>query len=231
MTQKDRDRLVALKKAQKKQISQRQAAEERGVTERHVRRMVMRLKKGGDRSIVHGLRGRSSNRKLSPELREQAMRILAVGLSRLGRRWPAVPGKEKQAFHTAAKLRQQINTGRADGAAREKVEAVHQWRPRKARAGAMVRWNTSEHGWLERRAQALSDPHDRRRHQRVDGTVCEHDSTHEEEHCVALELSGTARTSAGVLHRQGRHVPHHAQGVPQIHRSFRDERQPAPPNR
>jgi len=34
MTQRDRDRLVALKKAKKKLITQRQAAEEIGVTER-----------------------------------------------------------------------------------------------------------------------------------------------------------------------------------------------------
>jgi hypothetical protein len=70
MTQKDRNRLVALKKAQKKQITQRQAAEEVGVTERHVRGMLVKLKKAGDCSIVHRLRGRQSNRKLNPELRE-----------------------------------------------------------------------------------------------------------------------------------------------------------------
>jgi DNA-binding Lrp family transcriptional regulator len=43
MTQRDRDRLVVLKKAHKKLITQRQAAEELGLTERHVRRMLARL--------------------------------------------------------------------------------------------------------------------------------------------------------------------------------------------
>jgi hypothetical protein len=37
MTQKDRDRLVVLKKAQKKLITQREAAEELQLTERHTR--------------------------------------------------------------------------------------------------------------------------------------------------------------------------------------------------
>ena len=77
MTQKDRDRLVVLKKAQKKLITQRQAAEELGVSERHVRRMLGKLKEAGDRSIVHGLRGRPSNRKLGLDLREEAVRILS----------------------------------------------------------------------------------------------------------------------------------------------------------
>ena len=44
MTQQDRDRLVALKKARKGLITQRQAAEEIGQSERHVRRLLRRLK-------------------------------------------------------------------------------------------------------------------------------------------------------------------------------------------
>ena len=40
MTQAERDRLVALKKAKKKLITQKQAAEELGITERHVRRLL-----------------------------------------------------------------------------------------------------------------------------------------------------------------------------------------------
>jgi DNA-binding Lrp family transcriptional regulator len=64
MTQQDRDRLVALKKAKKSLITQRQAAEEIGQSERHVRRLLKQLKGKGDRAIVHALRGRKSNRKL-----------------------------------------------------------------------------------------------------------------------------------------------------------------------
>ena len=45
MTQAERDRLVALKKAKKKLITQKQAAEEIGVTERQVRRRTRRRPK------------------------------------------------------------------------------------------------------------------------------------------------------------------------------------------
>jgi predicted ArsR family transcriptional regulator len=47
MTQRDRDRLVVLKKAQKKLIGQGQAARELGITARQVRRLLGRLKKDG----------------------------------------------------------------------------------------------------------------------------------------------------------------------------------------
>src|ERR1019366_109441 len=45
MTQAERDRLVALKKAKKKLITQKEAAEELGITERHVRRLLRELKR------------------------------------------------------------------------------------------------------------------------------------------------------------------------------------------
>ena len=64
MTQAERDRLVALKKAKKKLITQKQAAEEIGVTERQVRRLLRKLRRKGDRAVIHELRGRASNRKL-----------------------------------------------------------------------------------------------------------------------------------------------------------------------
>ena len=45
MTQADRDRLVTLKKAKKRLITQREAAEELGLTVRHVKRLLYGLKK------------------------------------------------------------------------------------------------------------------------------------------------------------------------------------------
>jgi predicted ArsR family transcriptional regulator len=51
MTQRDRDRLVVLKKAQKKLITQKQAAMELQVTERQVRRLLKRLKREGDKAL------------------------------------------------------------------------------------------------------------------------------------------------------------------------------------
>ena len=75
MTQRDRDRLVVLKKAQKKLITQSQA--ELDVSGRQVRRLLVRLRETGDKSVIHGLRGRESNRRLSAEVRERAVRILS----------------------------------------------------------------------------------------------------------------------------------------------------------
>src|ERR1700722_816360 len=57
MTQADRDRLVTLRKAKKRLITQRQAAEELDLSVRQVKRLLYGLKKHGDKSVGHGLRG------------------------------------------------------------------------------------------------------------------------------------------------------------------------------
>ena len=64
MTQADRDRLVTLKKAKKKLITQREAAEELGLSIRQVKRLLYALKKRGDKAVIHGLRGKPSNRRI-----------------------------------------------------------------------------------------------------------------------------------------------------------------------
>ena len=77
MSQRDRDRLVVLKQAQKRQITQAEAAGQLACTERHVRRLLKQLKSVGDRAVIHGLRGRPSNRKRSGKDRDEMVRILS----------------------------------------------------------------------------------------------------------------------------------------------------------
>src|ERR1017187_3647846 len=84
MTQAERDRLVALKKAKKKLITQKQAAEEIGITERQVRRLLRKLRRKGDEAVIHELRGRESNRKLSSEVEQRAITILSDPVYRVG---------------------------------------------------------------------------------------------------------------------------------------------------
>ena len=73
MTQAERDRVVALKKAKKKLITRKQAAEELGITERHVRRLLRALKRRGDKAVSHALRGLLSHRRISAEKQQEAM--------------------------------------------------------------------------------------------------------------------------------------------------------------
>ena len=77
LTQKERDRLDLLKQAQRKQIRQWKAAEQMEVSERWVRKLLQRIKTEKDRVVVHQLRGRPSNRRMSAERRDRIVKILS----------------------------------------------------------------------------------------------------------------------------------------------------------
>ena len=68
---------MALRKADKKLITQKQAAQQTGLSERHLRRLLAKLRSEGDQAVVHAARGRASNRKLSAKAEKQAVAILS----------------------------------------------------------------------------------------------------------------------------------------------------------
>src|SRR4029434_1004177 len=76
MSQQERDDLKWLRRAKEGSISQREAAQKMGVSDRWVRKLLKRMTKQGDAVVVHGLRGRPSNRKLRAETQRQAVKLV-----------------------------------------------------------------------------------------------------------------------------------------------------------
>lgn len=157
MTQADRDRLVTLKKAKKKLITQREAAEELGLSIRQVKRLVHGLKKYGDKAVIHGLRGKPSSRRIAEGIERQAVKILSarvyedfgptLAAEYLGKKHGIEASKET--------VRKWMIGGKLWRAKKDKVQQVHVWRPRRSRFGELVQWDTSEHDWLEGRGEKL----------------------------------------------------------------------------
>jgi len=157
MTQADRDRLVALKKVKKKLITQREAAEELGVSVRQVKRLVYALKKHGDRAIVHMLRGKPSNRKIAEKIEREAVQILSAPVYQgFGPTLAAEYLRKKHGIEASREtVRKWMMRGKLWRGKRAKVKQVHTWRPRRSRFGELVQWDTSEHDWLEGRGERL----------------------------------------------------------------------------
>jgi hypothetical protein len=157
MTQGERDRLVALKKAKKKLITQREAAAELGITERQVRRLLHELKRRGDKAVVHALRGLPSNRKVAVETQQKAVEILSRPVYQgfgptLASEYLAKKHKIQVSRETA---RQWMIEAKLWRARKQRIETVHEWRQRKSRCGEMVQWDTSQHDWLEGRGEEM----------------------------------------------------------------------------
>lgn len=157
MTQAERDRLVALKKANKKLITQKEAAEELEVTERHVRRLLVALKRLGDKAVVHALRGLPSHRKLDGETQHKAVEILSRPVYRgFG---PTLASEYLATKHKIQVSRETVRRWMIDAklwrARKQRVVEIHQWRQRRSRLGELVQWDTSDHDWLEGRGDQM----------------------------------------------------------------------------
>jgi biotin operon repressor len=155
MSQEERDKLEWLKRAQDKVISQREAAEKIGVSERWVRKLLKRMKQQGDRVVVHGLRGRASNRKIEATMREHAIEILKqVDWHDFGPTFASEQLSKRHSIQVSDETLRKwmIEAGLWKPGSR-KLEEVHCWRPRRSAFGELVQWDTSEHDWLEGRAK------------------------------------------------------------------------------
>jgi transposase len=153
MSQEERDELYWLKQAKEGEITQREAALRLGVTDRAVRKRLKRMEERGDRVVVHGLRGRASNRKLSDETQRQALAVLkrpewhdfgpTFAAEQLAKRHQIQVGKET--------LRGWMIEAGLWKSRPQRLQEVHVWRPRRRGFGELVQWDTSEHDWLEGR--------------------------------------------------------------------------------
>src|ERR1700687_3950292 len=157
MTQAERDCLTALKKAKKKLITQKQAAEELGLTERHVRRLLRALKRRGDKVVVHALRGLPSNRKISADTEQEAIAILKRPVYRgFGPTLACEYLAKKHGIEVSREtVRQWMIQAKLWRARQQRVEKIHEWRPRRSRFGELVQWDTSDHAWLEGRGDEI----------------------------------------------------------------------------
>src|SRR5690606_26228727 len=133
------------------------AAAELKVSERQVYRMLAALKAKGDSAVIHGLRGRSSNHKISAAQEQEAVKILGQQVYRdFG---PTLASEYLASKHAivASKetVRQWMVRAGLRTVRRERIKQVHVWRERRQRYGELVQWDTSEHDWLEGRGEKI----------------------------------------------------------------------------
>jgi hypothetical protein len=199
LSQRDRDRLRVLHEVTQKHLTQGEAAKRLRVTTRHVRRLLWAVRERGDVAMVHGLRGRPSNRKLATAL-EQKM------VARIRQRY-ADFGPTLAAEHLAREglqvSRETLRKWMARAALwcprAQRVKSIHVWRERRACFGELVMQDSSPFRWLEERGPAgaliavIDDATSR-----LWARIVEHDTTEE-----------NLRTLGGWLQRYGRPLAHY----------------------
>jgi len=157
MNQEERDWLEWLKRTRDGVVTQRQAAEKLGISDRWVRKLVARMKTEGDRVVVHGLRGRESNRQIDRKTQARAVELLKQP------EWhdfgPTFASEQLSKRHSIEVSKETVRTWMVSAglwkARPRKLSDVHQWRPRRSAYGELVQWDTSNHDWLEGRGEPV----------------------------------------------------------------------------
>jgi transposase len=154
LSQRERDRLKVLHEVKQKHLSQVAAAERLKVTDRQVRRMLLRIRERGDSALVHGLRGRPSNRKLAARLEQKILARLRQRYADFGPTLAAEHLAQEGLSVSRETLRKWMTKVALWRPRSQRVKAVHVWRERRACFGELVMQDSSPFRWLEDRGPA-----------------------------------------------------------------------------
>ena len=148
---KERQRLEVLSKVKRGEISLAKASELLGVSYRQVLRIWQRYESKGGEGLKHGLRDRSSNRKIDTGRRA---RILELYVSKYGDFGPTLAVEylrkvDDEELDEETLRRWLIAAGLWQ--ARRRGAPHRQWRERRAHWGELVQMDGSEHDWFEGR--------------------------------------------------------------------------------
>src|SRR2546421_8251047 len=139
MSASELSRAEVMYQLKEKRITQRQAAEQLGVSMRQVKRLWHAYREGGAKALVSKRRGRSSNHQLAAEVRTQALALIRRRYADFG------PTLAHEKLTEAHDLRLSVETVRQlmIGAGlwqpqRAKQARSHPLRPRRPRRGELV---------------------------------------------------------------------------------------------
>jgi len=153
MSLKQLNKLDILRRAERREITQREAADMLGVRERTVRRKLNRLKKDGPSSLHHGLRDKQSNNALPFKEVQKIEALLRNKYSDFG---PTLATEKLEELHgikrdpkTIRQIQVRLHLFKPR---RTKKNIVHRtWRLRRAIFGELVQFDGSYHNWFEGR--------------------------------------------------------------------------------
>jgi transposase len=138
-----------------KRTTEKAAALMLGISDRQVRRLVKAVRERGDRGVIHGLRGRSSNRRFPESLREKVLMFYRERYPDFGPTLATEKLFEREDIKISDETLRKWLLDAGYWEKRRKRSGFRQWRPRRECFGQMVQMDGSHHDWLEGRGPKL----------------------------------------------------------------------------
>jgi transposase len=151
MSQREIRKLHIIEKAIRKEIKQKEAADILNLSDRHVRRLIKRVRKEGAEGITHRTRGKQSNRAIPKKIKDRVLRYCRGKY----REFNPTFASEKLFEMDQIKVSRETIRGWfiSEGIPYEKRKARphRQWRERKHYFGQMQQIDGSKHAWFDDR--------------------------------------------------------------------------------
>jgi hypothetical protein len=151
MTQRDLDRIKILHQAIERRMTQEKAGELLDLCRVHVNRLCQKIKKKGDRAIIHGLRGQPSNHQLPAGLADKAISKIKEKYADFRPAFAAEKLLELDKIELSDETVRRLMIAANLWEDRKRKATHREWRERKDCFGEMVQMDGSDHDWFEGR--------------------------------------------------------------------------------
>jgi len=152
MSQKELKRLHVIRKAIDKRLRQREAAEFLGLSQRHIRRLVRRVREESDKGIIHRSRGKSSHRATEEATKKRILALCRSSYAGFNPTFASEKLFERDKITINRETLRQWFIANGIVYTTRKLRPHRKWRERKAYCGQMVQMDGSHHDWFEGRA-------------------------------------------------------------------------------
>jgi transposase InsO family protein len=156
MSIKESNQVSILENLKRGTITQVQAAEQMGITDRQIRNKLRRFLSGGISAIVHRLRGKPSNNRTDPALQKRTLALVKNNYKDFGPTLAAEMLQEQHGIVIHAETLRNLMIKGGLWHVKAKRPYHRQWRERRAQFGHMVQLDGSPHKWLEERGPAAT---------------------------------------------------------------------------
>lgn len=150
MSTRELSRYDIIKQLLNGEINGTDASKQIGVSVRHIKRLKLKVNAFGVAGLAHGNRGKTSNRKLNPEIITKAEKYLKERYSDFGPTLAAEKLAEIQKIKISKESVRQMmtNLGLWKQKPRKSIKKYHAWRARKDNPGELEQFDGSYHKWF-----------------------------------------------------------------------------------
>ena len=151
MSNREIDRLKVIHNILQHRLTWPEAANQLGLSERQIGRLVVRVRSQGNRGLIHGLRGEPSNHRLDPAVLPKALGFVASLYKGFGPTFANEKLKNKHKIFLSTYALRQAMIHMDLWKPRKQKDKHRAWRQRRACVGELVQLDGSDHDWFEGR--------------------------------------------------------------------------------